>query len=209
MSVSTASTQVLTAMSPADRVNLEKLAVLVVDSNLQSLDIIGQVIMGFGIHHITKCQTVKEAKATVLGATFDFVLCDAQLPDEDGYAFLRWIRREAPAPNKYVAAVVVTGHTRISQVIKARDCGAHFTVAKPITPAVLLQRIFWVSRDDRMFIDCEAYVGPDRRFRRLGPPPGVKGRRDGDLSAFVPDAKDENMDQAYIDSLLKPAKVSL
>ncbi len=204
-----AAMQVLTPMSPADRVNLEKLAVLIVDNNTQSLEIMGQVVMGFGIRNITKCQTVKEAKGVILRGPIDFVLCEAQLQDEDGYAFLRWIRREVPEPNKYVAAVVVTGHTRISQVMKARECGAHFIVAKPITPAVLLQRIFWVSKDDRMFIDCESYVGPDRRFRRLGPPPGVKGRRSDDLSEAVGLASEPNMDQSNIDSLVKPSKVTL
>ncbi len=204
-----AAMQVLTPMSPADRVNLEKLAVLIVDNNTQSLEIMGQVVMGFGIRNITKCQTVKEAKGVILRGPIDFVLCEAQLQDEDGYAFLRWIRREVPEPNKYVAAVVVTGHTRISQVMKARECGAHFIVAKPITPAVLLQRIFWVSKDDRMFIDCESYVGPDRRFRRLGPPPGVKGRRSDDLSEEVGQASEPNMDQLNIDSLVKPSKVTL
>ena len=204
-----AAMQVLTPMSPADRVNLEKLAVLIVDNNTQSLEIMGQVVMGFGIRNITKCQTVKEAKGVILRGPIDFVLCEAQLQDEDGYAFLRWIRREVPEPNKYVAAVVVTGHTRISQVMKARECGAHFIVAKPITPAVLLQRIFWVSKDDRMFIDCESYVGPDRRFRRLGPPPGVKGRRSDDLSEEVGQASEPNMDQSNIDNLIKPSKVTL
>src|SRR5438045_373865 len=104
-------------MSPADKVNLEKLAVLIVDSNPQSQEILGQVIMGFGVRSISRSLSVKEAREAILAGPFDFVLCDAQLPDEDGYSFLRWIRREAPEPNKYVAAVVVTGHTRISQVI--------------------------------------------------------------------------------------------
>jgi len=204
-----AATQVFSPMSPADKVNLEKLAVLIVDNNAQSLEIMGQVMMGFGIRNITKCQTVKEAKGVVSRGPLDFVLCEAQLPDEDGYAFLRWIRREAPDPNKYVAAVVVTGHTRISQVMKARECGAHFIVAKPITPAVLLQRIVWVSKDERLFIDCETYVGPDRRFRRLGPPPGIQGRRSDDLPAEVGEATEPNMDQSIIDNLIKPSKVAL
>ena len=200
---------VLTALSPADKVNLERLHVLVVDNNTQSLDIISSVFTGFGIRNITKLQTVKDAKSLVSATPLDFILCDAQLPDEDGYAFLSWLRREAPEPNKFVAAVVVTGHTRISQVIMARDCGAHFTVAKPVTPAVLLQRIFWVSRDERMFVDTEGYVGPDRRFRRLGPPVGTKGRRSDDLSEEVGEAQEANMDQSFIDSMMKPAKVAL
>ena len=114
-----------------------------------------------------------------------------------------------PSDVAELAAVVVTGHTRISRVMKARECGAHFIVAKPITPAVLLQRIVWVSKDERLFIDCETYVGPDRRFRRLGPRPGIQGRRSDDLPAEVGEATEPNMDQSIIDNLIKPSKVAL
>lgn len=56
---------------------------------------------------------------------------------------------------------------------------------------------------------AEGYVGPDRRFKAMGPPLGVKGRRKDDLSAHVGAATDPNMDQSDIDMLLKPMKAQL
>ena len=34
--------------------------------------------------------------------------------------------------------------------------------------------------DDRRYVECDEYVGPDRRFQNLGPPAGIDGRRDED-----------------------------
>ena len=50
-------------------------------------------------------------------------------------------------------------------------------IAKPISPKVLLDRLFWLARDKRDFIEADTYVGPDRRFKHLGPPAGSVERR--------------------------------
>ena len=82
-------------------------------------------------------------------------------------------------------------------------------VAKPITPKVLLDRIFWVAKEDRLFVATDTYVGPDRRFKRLGPPAGMSGRRKDDLPAELGAASTPNLSQDQIDGLLKPMKVNL
>ena len=82
-------------------------------------------------------------------------------------------------------------------------------VAKPITPKVLLERIFWVAREDRAFIECDTYVGPDRRFKHEGPPPGTDGRRKDDLPPEVGEAQTPNMSDDEIANLMRPAKVQI
>ena len=192
-----------------DRINLERISFLLVDDNQTSLDITGGVVSGFGVRSITKCLSVQEAKDVIRRGPIDFIIADAQLPIEDGYTFLEWVRREAEEPNRFAPAIILTGHTKIADVMRARDCGAHFIVTKPLTPKVLLDRIFWVARDERLFIDCENFVGPDRRFKRLGPPVGTRGRRADDLSGKVGTAKEPNLSQDEINNLMKPSKVAL
>jgi len=94
-------------------------------------------------------------------------------------------------------------------VTKGRDLGANFTIAKPLVPRVLLQRLFWLSHEDRQFIQSDAYTGPDRRFKRLGAPYGIDGRRSGDLKGAVGEASEPNPDQDQINAVMKPAKVVL
>lgn len=197
------------ALQPSTRINLEKASVLVLDDNGPSLDILSQVVSGFGVKQLQRAESVKDAQELVKTKTFDLIISDVQMPDVDGIEFINWLRRDAPENNRYVPVILVTGHTRGIDIFRTRDAGANFTVAKPITPKVLLERIFWVAREERAFIECDAYVGPDRRFKYEGPPIGMEGRRRDDLPAEVGDAQEANMSQDEINSLMKIAKVQI
>ncbi|MDO9338294.1 MAG: response regulator [Caulobacteraceae bacterium] len=193
----------------SDKANLERVNFMIVDDNLMSLDIIASSISSFGVRNIIKCGSAREARTVLQKTTIDYLITDAEMPEEDGYSLIRWIRREGSEANRQVPIVLVTGHTRQSKVLLGRDCGAHFTVAKPLTPKVLLERIFWVARSSRGFVDCEAYCGPDRRFKRLGPPFGTDGRRAEDANGALGGPVEANLSQDEIDSFMKPAKVAL
>ena len=65
----------------------------------------------------------------------------------DGYDFVHWLRRSGLKPNAFTPTILVAGHTPRDKVEKARDCGANYIVAKPLTPLVLLERIVFVSRE--------------------------------------------------------------
>ncbi|WP_425997902.1 response regulator [Caulobacter sp. DWR1-3-2b1] len=197
------------ALQASTRINLEKAAVLVLDDNGPSLDILAQVVSGFGVSQLTRAESVKEAQALVATKTFDLIISDVQMPEVDGIEFIYWLRRDAPESNRYVPVILVTGHTRTTDIFRTRDAGANFTVAKPITPKVLLERIFWVAREERAFIECDSYVGPDRRFKYEGPPIGMEGRRRDDLPAEVGNALEANMSQEEINNLMKVAKVQI
>lgn len=195
--------------TPTDRVNLAHSTVLLVDHNSQSLDMLSSIFHGFGVREQIKCGSSERAVRLVQQRDIDLILIDCSMPDMDGYDFTRWLRRETPAPLRHTPVIMLTGHAAQSKIRKSRDCGASFVVTKPLTPSVLLQRIMWLAADERSFVECETYVGPDRRVRNFGPPLGMAGRRSGDLSAHVGAAKEENMDQASIDMMMKPMRVAL
>ncbi len=196
-------------MISSQKIDLERIQFLLVDDNVQSLDIMSQVVSAFGVRSILKCTSAAEAR-TVMGKTaIDFLLTDAQMPGEDGYTLTRWVRTEAAENTRFIPIILVTGHTPRTHVMRARDCGAHFVVAKPLTPKVLLERIFWVANDQRKYIESEGYCGPDRRFQRMGPPVGTEGRRSDDRSGALGDPAEPNLSQDDINALMKPAKVAL
>lgn len=196
-------------MNSGTRFSLDKTSFLLVDDNAQALDILAQVVQGFGPKSIVRCATAMEAKEVLARQPFDVLITDGQMPEMDGYELIRWLRHEAGEPNRFIPAVILSGHVRQGQVFKARDCGASFTIVKPITPKIVLERLFWIAKDQRMFIDCGAYIGPDRRFKREGPPVGMEGRRSDDLGAEVGEAAAPNMSQEEIDAMMKPSKVNL
>lgn len=196
-------------MPAAERINLGESTVLLIDDNARSLDLLSSLFHGFGVKEQIKCESAAAAVEVLKRRPVDLVLVDCSMPDMDGYDLTRWIRRETEAPLRYIPIIMLTGHAAQSQIYKSRDTGASFVVAKPLTPKVLLKRILWLGSDEREFVECESYVGPDRRVRNFGPPLGMPGRRAGDLSTHVGEPAEANMDQADIDMLMKPRRVAL
>ena len=196
-------------MSASDRVNLEQSTVLLIDDNPQALDMLSSVFHGFGVKEQIKCASAVEGVRIIQNRSVALIVIDGADPAMDSYAFARWLRRETPAPLRFIPVMLLTGHASQAKVQEGRDCGVSFVVTKPLTPAVLLRRILWLAGDEREFIESENYVGPDRRVRNFGPPLGIPGRRQDDLSAHVGAAVEANMDQSDIDMLLKPQRVAL
>ena len=159
------------------QINLERVCVLVADSSPHGSGLVLQVLSGFGVRIFKRCVSATQAQQAVRDNVVDLVLTDADLDGAQGYDFVRWLRQSKIDPNWSAPVIMLTGHTQMSNVTKGRDCGANFVVAKPLTPTVLLERVLWVVRENRAFIDSGEYVGPERRFRSLGPPAGMAGRR--------------------------------
>ena len=47
---------------------------------------------------------------------------------------------------------------------------------KPVSAQVLFDRVAWIAKTPRAYIETGDYVGPDRRFKELVPPGGVYRR---------------------------------
>lgn len=193
---------------PGSRINLRTMKALCVDSNAQGLEIMSQTLFGFGVEKIARATTGEQAKAILSKQTVDLMLIDATLSDMSGFDLVRWLRTINLEPNRYTPVIAVTGHTLQSQIVSARDCGAHFVVAKPMTPTILMDRILWVARGGRMFVEAENFIGPDRRFKHDGVPEGV-GRRREDLSSTVGKATQPNLSQDEVNDVVKPQRASL
>lgn len=191
------------------RLNLEQARVLLLEDPQPGAEILSQVFFGYGVRQPVRCVSPEEAMGRLEADTFELIVCDGDLPDGRAYDFVMRLRRSALEPNRYCPVILLSGHTPSAYVEKARDCGANFVVAKPIRPMVLLERIVWVCQDNRIFVELDTYVGPDRRFQFLGPPPGMEGRRKGDREALGA-ASTPNLTQDEIDGVfVKPQKVDL
>ncbi|MFM8376932.1 MAG: response regulator, partial [Phenylobacterium sp.] len=118
-------------MNGSARINLSSASVLVVDDNPQAIELMCGVLDSFGMRKFKRAISADEAKEACGESVFDLILTDAQMPGVDGYEFIRWLRRSADEQARLTPAIIVTAHTRRSQVTKARDCGANFIIAKP------------------------------------------------------------------------------
>lgn len=165
------------------RVNLGQASILLLDDNPLSMEILAQIVTGLGAKRLHRCGAVEEARDAALSQELDLAIVDGMAPSGKGYDFVSWLRREAGEPNCFIPVMVTTAHTPGREVARARDCGGHIIIKKPIAPIVLLERIAWASRGGRPFLLSDGYVGPDRRFREGEAPNGLERRRGGELAA--------------------------
>ena len=157
-------------------INLTGAVTMVVDDSPFSAEITASALLGFGIRTRFSCRSAPEAMAILAEAEIDLLVVDCEMPGMDGFELVQWLRRSGP-PNAFVPVIMTAAHIRRSMVNKARNCGANYIVTKPFSASSLLERIVWVARDNRPFLEVGEYFGPDRRFRE-GDPPGVERRAD-------------------------------
>ena len=138
---------------------------MVIDDSPFALELTAQAVLGFGIKVRHACSSAAEAIAVLRDHPVDLILVDCEMPGMSGYEFVRWLRRSGLEPNAFAPVIMTAAHVRRSKVSEARDCGANFLITKPFSAGVLLERIVWVARDARPFLEVGDYFGPDRRFR--------------------------------------------
>ena len=181
------------ALLDSSRINLSGAHFLVVDDNPRFLKIMADLVGSFGVGSITTADSGLRARALLGERRFDLLITDGCMPDYDGYDLVRWLRSRAGDDERIMPAIIVSAHTRQEDIVRGRDCGANFVLAKPISPAILLERIFWIATPERAFIVADAYAGPDRRWRDDGPPPeAAPGRRSADRSREAGEAVADN-----------------
>jgi len=164
-----------TSLRSSSVVNLSSAVTMVVDDSPFALDLTCQALLGFGIRTRYTCRSAAEAISILKESPVDLLLVDCEMPGTDGFELVRWLRRSGLDPNAFTPIIMTAAHLRRSRATEARDCGASFVIVKPFSAITLLERIVWVSRDQRPFLEVGDYFGPDRRFRD-GSPPGEERR---------------------------------
>ena len=150
-------------------INLTSATTMVVDDSAFGLDLTCQALRGFGIRTSYTCQSAAEAMEILVDHPIDLLVVDCEMPSVDGYELVRWLRRSTKT-NALAPVIMTAAHMRRSKITEARDCGANFVVTKPFSASTLLERIVWVARDARPFLEVGDYFGPDRRIRDESPP---------------------------------------
>lgn len=150
---------------------------LVVDDDSRSMDLVVETLIGCGITQTTRALSGREAHRALSLKPFDAIFMDCDLRGEDAFDLTRQIRSAAGRANALVPIIMLSRTAPLSRVLAARDAGANFTLAKPLSPSVLQERLLWIARQERSYIDMDTYRGPDRRVRTGPAPEGVEERR--------------------------------
>jgi CheY-like chemotaxis protein len=92
-------------------------------------------------HQVVVAQTGQEALHSLRSEKFDLVLMDVQMPEMDGFAAAREIRRREQGGQEHVPVIAMTAHAMKGDRESCLEAGMDDYLAKPINREELQQVI--------------------------------------------------------------------
>jgi signal transduction histidine kinase/ActR/RegA family two-component response regulator len=117
-------------------VTLADIKLLVLDDESDALDLFATVLRQAGAE-VRVARTVREAFELLSAWEPDVVVSDIEMPEENGYAFIRRLRSGEVHGGERVPAIAVTAYGGVSERIKILSSGFDAHVAKPVEPEEL------------------------------------------------------------------------
>ncbi len=163
----------------------DRLRILQVDDNPHMRKLVNVILHAFGVVQIYEADNAKRAWAMLREYSPDVVLLDWMMEGMSGIDLSKMIRTSAASPNPYVPIIMLTGHTSIECVRKARDAGVNEFLAKPVSVNAILTRLIAVIEHPRPFVRTKSYFGPCRRRREGNEYRGPERRSAADDAAVA------------------------
>jgi signal transduction histidine kinase/CheY-like chemotaxis protein len=113
-------------------------SVLVVDDHADARQLIAGILEASGASVVTTASS-REAFDTLTLSAPDILIADIGLPEEDGYALIRRIRRLDPEQGGRIPAIALTAYARAEDRDRALAAGFQRHVAKPVEPHALVR----------------------------------------------------------------------
>ncbi|MBI1239798.1 MAG: response regulator [Alphaproteobacteria bacterium] len=153
--------------------DFDRLTCLVVEDSTFMRSLIVSCLTAIGIHRVKIAEDGGDAidllrltktdpmKAGIQGV--DLVISNWQMSPVDGLMLLRWIRRGADTPDRFLPVVFISAFSEPERVREARDLGATEFLTKPFSVHALAQKLTAIIDRPRQFVHTRDYFGPDRR----------------------------------------------
>lgn len=113
-------------------------SVLVVEDDEDTRELVVAILSGAGAT-VVAASSVAGALAIFKAATFDVLVSDIGMPQQDGYDLVREVRAMPPSRNGGVPAVALTAFDREADRRRAYDAGFQVHLAKPCEPNRLVE----------------------------------------------------------------------
>ena len=156
----------------------DRMKVLVVDDNVHMRKLVVTILQAFGVIQIFEAESGERAWAVLREANPDVLVLDWMMEGMSGLDLMRMIRTNPQSPNPFVPVIMLSGHTSIEHVSKARDAGINEFIAKPVSVKTMMQRLIAVIEHPRPYVRTSVYFGPSRRRRGDGDYRGPERRKE-------------------------------
>lgn len=147
--------------------DLSELRVIVIDDNEFTTILMKRLLRVMRVTQVTVCLDPLVADAAIRESKADLVIVDIDMPGRSGLEIIHDIRHGHVGIARDIFILVVSAHADLEHVQQARDQGANWILAKPLSFRTLYDGIVRAILDDRPFIESTNYVGPCRRIKNV------------------------------------------
>lgn len=119
--------------------NSEKFTFIVLDDDINLLNLTSTVLKQQG-HQVLSFTNAAEALETILNTDFDFIITDIQMPEIDGFLFVKKLKSKKGSFYKNQPTIAITGRTDLD-FSTYTNAGFSTVINKPYSPKVLLETI--------------------------------------------------------------------
>jgi two-component system chemotaxis response regulator CheY len=119
--------------TPAD------LKYLIVDDFSTMRRIVRGLLKEMGCNNAEEADDGVNALAAMKAQKFDFVVCDINMPNMNGFEFLKAVRADESL--KHIPVLMVTAEARKEDIVLAAQSGASGYIVKPFTKATLEEKV--------------------------------------------------------------------
>ena len=97
-------------------------------------------------YHVTVASAGREGATLARGKRFDAIVSDISMPDMDGLALMREVRRREATAGGNTPAIALTAFTRDQDVQRALGAGYQLHLSKPVDIGPLARAILRLAR---------------------------------------------------------------
>lgn len=176
--------------------DLRKVTVLIVEDSGFMAKLLKTILRGLAVGTVHECLRPAEVLDYVREFQPDIIFLDKDMPQLDGLAVAREIRRNEESPNPFMPIIMVTAHTKKVDVMAARDAGVTEFLAKPVSAKSVYDHLAACIEAPRPFVKTKGFHGPDRRRHASEGYDGPDRRRRGPRASKVANAEAPEMTEA-------------
>ncbi len=141
----------------------EQLDVVVIDDSKNMQGIVRSMLNAMKVRRVRLFDSTETALHAMLHEPPNLIICEWKAGVVSVHQLLRMVRARFMEPLCYVPVIIMTATPTRAIIDKAMAAGANLIVVKPISPAVLQERINWLQRDQRKLV-----LGPRGAFEIEG-----------------------------------------
>jgi DNA-binding response OmpR family regulator len=176
------------------QVSYDGVEVLLLDRDLAMRHLIRSALIGIGFRRVVECRGVQEIPAKVAQRPVDLMLLDLDTDTAQVCEAIRDIRNNRYGLNPFVVVMAMTWTPDRTMILQTLDAGTDDVLAKPVSAAVLKERVRNLVLYRKDFVVTGDYVGPDRRQEQrptgsdlpaIVVPNGLRFKATGDKQAMA------------------------